>query len=88
MKPMGYVSITSPDEPQVERDAYLCCHCQRMVVVVPGSGKQRSWCFRCNAGTCGGKTCSSRCIPWEAKLEAMEGTRKFYKNMDLRGKKF
>ena len=88
MEPMGTIIITAPEAPTVERDAYLCCHCQRMVVVVPGSGKRRSWCFMCNAGTCGGPACTRRCIPFEAKLEAMEGTRKFYKNMDLRGKKF
>ena len=85
---MGSIFITSPEMPLVEQDCYLCCHCQRMVVVQPGSGKLRGWCHMCNEGTCGGPRCVKSCIPFEAKLEAMEGTRKFWKNMDLQGKKF
>ena len=88
MQRFGYLTITQPEGPVVERDTYLCCHCSRMVVVTPGSGKQRSWCFLCNRGTCGGSACAKGCLPFEARLEAMEGTRRFYKKMDLRGKLF
>ena len=85
----GYITITDPDAPTVvEQDSYLCCHCQRMVVVQPGSGKLRSWCHMCNAGTCGGPRCVKNCVPFEAKLEAMEGKRRFWKNLDLQGRKF
>lgn len=82
---LGYFSITDPDKPQIERDAYLCCHCQALVTIKPGSGKQRSWCFRCGANTCGATPCVSRCIPFEAKIEAQEGRRRFWKQLDLRG---
>ena len=85
---LAYIIITDPEAGTVEHDCYLCCHCQRMVVVVPGSGKQRSWCHMCNAGTCGGPACVKGCVPFEAKLEAMEGTRRFWKNVNLAGKKF
>ena len=85
----GYIIITDPEKAGAEEhDCYLCCHCQRMVVVQPGSGKLRTWCHMCNAGTCGGLGCIKNCIPFEAKLEAMEGTRKFWKNVKLEGKKF
>ena len=79
----GYAAITSPDKPAVERNSYLCCHCQRMVIVKPGSGRVRSWCYNCGAGTCGARECVERCIPFEAKLEAMEGRRRFWKQLEL-----
>ena len=79
----GYVSLTSPGERLREANSYLCCHCQRMVIVRPGSGRVRSWCLNCSAGTCGGKGCVERCIPFEAKVEAMEGRRRFWKQLEL-----
>ena len=79
----GYISITEPGKTTVERDAYLCCHCQEMCIIVPGSGKTRGYCYLCFAPTCGQKRCSERCVPFEAKLEAMEGRRRFYKQLEL-----
>lgn len=84
----GLILIDEPGKPLVEKDFYFCCHCQDTVVVKPGSGKLRTWCYMCNQGTCGRPSCVKGCIPFEAKLEAMEGTRKFWKNLDLQGKKF
>lgn len=81
---VGYVSISEPNKPLIERDAYRCCHCQTLVIVKPGSGKQRSWCFNCGASTCGSKNCVLRCIPFEARLEAAEGTRRFWKQLELK----
>ena len=84
MDSLGCLTITEPDKPTVERDTYLCCHCQRMVIVVPGSGKRRGWCFMCNKNTCGGKACSAKCIPFEARLEAEEGRRRYWKQLEIR----
>lgn len=39
--------------------------------------------MNCNALTCGGDDCSRRCIPFEAKLEAMEGKRAFWRQMEI-----
>ena len=80
---LGYLAIDDPDKRLVERDSYLCCHCQALVTVKPGSGKQRSWCFRCGKNTCGAGPCVTRCIPFEAKMEAAEGRRRFWKQLEL-----
>ena len=34
---LGYFAIDDPEKRLVERDAYLCCHCQRLCVVQPAS---------------------------------------------------
>lgn len=44
--------------------------------------KRRGFCFRCMGPTCGEGECM-RCIPFEAKMEAMEGTRRFWRQMDI-----
>lgn len=78
---MGYVIITDPENPTIERDAYTCAHCQKICIVRPGSGTRRGYCANCDALTCGGDDCSTRCIPLEAKLEAWEGRRSFWRQM-------
>lgn len=81
--PKGYSVLTDPDKGVRERDIYSCCHCQRIVEVVPGSGKLRGWCIHCSRPHCGGPRCWV-CIPWEAQIEAMEGRRKLWKQMEIR----
>jgi hypothetical protein len=76
----GYLTITGPDNPK-ERDTYTCCHCNKIVVVKPGSGKTRGFCFMCKKPHCGAKTCYA-CIPFEAKLEAMEGKKRLYRKLE------
>lgn len=44
--------------------------------------RQRGFCFRCMAPTCGKRKCV-RCVPFEAKLEVAEGSRRFWKQLDL-----
>ena len=83
MPPFGRIIITEPGMPDIERDAYLCAHCQLMCVVVPGSGKTRGFCLLCYSPTCGREECGTTCVPYEAKLEAQEGTRRFYKQTKL-----
>ena len=101
----GYVSITAPESMQ-EFDSFMCCHCNKIVVVKPSKSvnvwsppvelarigtppprrkpgaKIRGLCFTCMKPTCGSRKCA-RCIPFEVKLEAMEGTRRFWKELQL-----
>ena len=46
--------------------------------------RQRGFCFRCPGPTCGRPKCIP-CVPWEAKLEAQEGSRRFWKQIQLVG---
>ena len=54
-----------------------CPHCGCHFVSIPGSGKRRTWCTHCGAVTCGSKKCDP-CIPLEAKLDFVEGTKTSY----------
>lgn len=78
----GEVSVSEPDKPTREYRSFVCCHCNKIIIVKPGSGRQRGFCFQCMKPNCGVKPCD-RCRPWEAKLEAAEGRRRFWKQMDL-----
>ena len=44
--------------------------------------KRRGFCFNCMGPTCGEGQCV-RCVPWEAKLEAAEGSRRFWHQYKL-----
>ena len=44
--------------------------------------RQRGFCFRCMGPTCGHAACA-RCIPFEARMEAMEGSRRFWDGINL-----
>ena len=78
----GWLSISEPGKPTIERDAYLCCHCQTLCVVIPGSGRTRGWCLKCGQPTCGETACGL-CVPLEVRLEAEEGTRKQWHGIEL-----
>ena len=54
-----------------------CPHCGGHFLIVPGSGKRRTFCMRCHAITCGAPSCDP-CIPLEARLEFKEGTKTSY----------
>lgn len=81
LRPGGYLLITDPERPTVERDTYTCCHCNRIVVVRPGSGTKRGWCFRCDAAHCGGFRCWT-CVPFERRMEAMENRARLWRAME------
>lgn len=57
--------------PTVQQDTVNCRHCGRVWVWMPGSGRVRGWCSRCNGFTCGAVQCD-QCQPLEAYLEALE----------------
>ena len=72
----GLLLFTPEDSDKVvEQHTITCCHGAHVFIIRPGSGKERGWCFMCNASTCGRKECDSAlngCIPFEKKIEAKE----------------
>lgn len=77
----GYVVIDDPDEGVREYDTYQCCHCGAHYEREVGKGPP-AMCLNCMQPTCGEKRCDP-CIPQEAWLEAMEGTREFYHGQEI-----
>lgn len=75
-KGKGLLIFTPHDSDKVvEQHTVTCCHCNHIFYVRPGSGKERGWCFMCNASTCGDRRCDAAlngCAPFEKKLEAYE----------------
>ena len=49
-----------------------CCHCGAHYVSIRGSGIRRGFCKLCNQVTCGKEVCNM-CVPFEEKLNIMEG---------------
>ena len=72
----------NPERRVREYDLHICCHCNVGIIVKPGSGRQRGYCWMCHHITCGAARCQP-CVPWEAKLEAQEGTRQFWKGLEI-----
>ncbi len=70
----GQMSWTNPAGMR-ERSTLMCKHCQMHFEVDPGSGKTRGMCMSCSGPTCGKQQCMERCLPWEAMIEVMEGSR-------------
>lgn len=48
-----------------------CPHCGRHFVSMRGSGHRRTFCFLCNAVTCGLPTCDPH-VPFEKRMEITE----------------
>jgi hypothetical protein len=71
VKPHGIVVVTDVDGRTIERDTLRCVHCQKVWVVVPGSGRRRGFCTRCMGPTCGAAGCDA-CMNFEKKLELYE----------------
>jgi hypothetical protein len=57
-----------------------CCHCGGHFLSVRGSGTKRGFCLRCGQVTCGSKKCDA-CVPFEARLEILEGKRNQYSDL-------
>lgn len=71
-KPKGHVLVTDPLGQVDEFETLMCVHCQLHWRIVPGSKKQRGWCFNCGGPTCGKQMCETRCIPLEKAIENLE----------------
>jgi hypothetical protein len=84
LKPDGYMIITSPDAPAVERDSFQCNHCQTVVFVEPLSAPADAggFCRRCMGLICGPCADAGNCVPWEKALEAMEKRSESRRRMD------
>lgn len=54
-------------------DTLQCVHCGGHWMPVPGSGRRRGWCYRCDGPLCGHDVCFT-CIPEEKWLELCERT--------------
>ncbi len=81
----GYVHIEDPDGPDIEYNTLQCCHCNGHFEVIPGGIEGISnFCPNCYAPHCGQPPCWT-CVPFEAKLEAMEGSRRFWKDIEIIG---
>jgi len=63
-RPAGHIIIVEPDQPTIEFDTLQCVHCDRHWRVVPGSGRRRGWCMKCNGPHCGAEKCWT-CRPAE-----------------------
>lgn len=70
-KPHGTLIITDGNGVTTHADTLRCCHCQRVWVVMRGSGIRRGFCTKCAAVTCGAPECDP-CAPWEKQLEGLE----------------
>jgi len=56
-----------------------CKHCGNHYLSIRGSGRRRGFCMFCFGVTCGRAQCDP-CIPFEAKLEIVEGKRNVWKS--------
>ena len=77
----GYSVITGVWGEVEECDTFTCPHCNGVCFIRPGSGTQRSYCFRCSLPTCGKERCMS-CIPFERKMEEMEARYRLRRALD------
>ena len=68
----GALLTHGADGVETETPTLRCCHCQRVWAYMPGSGKLRGWCRRCDQPICGAGRCMTRCEPWEYQVELME----------------
>lgn len=70
----GHVQIFKPGEATLERETLQCVHCGMHWVRQPGSGIKRGFCLKCMGVTCGKEACDE-CVPYEARIELMEGAK-------------
>ena len=92
-QPPGNVLVTETATGEIvqESDGFVCCHCNKIIMVHIGSGRERGFCHSCMDVHCGGEKCWS-CTPFERWLEAMEATslnrRRLWQRLESGGKEF
>lgn len=71
---VGVLTSTDKDRDRaVQTDLVRCVHCGYMWQFVPGSGRRRGFCMRCNGFVCGQHYCEAvGCVEWRQQLENME----------------
>ncbi len=77
-KAAGIVIVSSIEQGIEEGDTLQCCHCQMHWQVRKGSGKKRTFCYKCMGPTCGKKECSTMCYPQEKKQEHLDKYGRLY----------
>lgn len=68
MKSDGYARIDDPDLGVIEMDTLQCVHCGFHFHVIPGSGRTRGYCMKCNGVHCGGLSCWE-CRPYQKLVD-------------------
>lgn len=68
-KPSGYILF---DDKEVAH-TLQCAHCNNHFVSIKGSGIKRGYCYKCKSVLCGAEPCMERCVPFEAKLDFVDG---------------
>lgn len=83
----GSAIIVDPDAPTVELHTLTCCHCSTVVHFKAGQSETDigGFCRLCMRATCGPCSDAGTCVPFEAKLEKMEGRRVFLRGVELVG---
>lgn len=72
-RPQGYSFLSNQESDRIqEHDTLMCCHCQMILVIRPGSGTERGWCYKCSGPLCGKKKCQEKCVPFEKVIEQIE----------------
>lgn len=71
MRQDGAIIIASEYGPVREIPTHQCRHCGGHFTVIPGSGRTRGYCHRCDGVTCGAAACHP-CRPFQAWLEQVE----------------
>ena len=61
-------SLAIEDGAKTEYDYQRCCHCQKHLRIIPGSGTIRGFCQRCNDVTCGKQGCQP-CVPFQRRMD-------------------
>lgn len=56
-------AIAVPGGQQFESDAFVCCHCQTVVVKNPGRTRPRGYCAKCDHVICDNPICNRECRP-------------------------
>ncbi len=84
----GYLTLTDPDQPLVERDTAICGHCQRVIFLKPNTAatvylildhttlqyhdEAGAFCRVCMRPICLPCHDRGRCVPWERMMELIE----------------
>ncbi len=80
-RPSGEYRIIDEYGRITEGQTLTCVHCGAMWQIIPGSGRERGFCFRCMGPTCDRNECN-RCLPYERQLEIIEQRHRLYLAMD------
>lgn len=78
-RPGGFAQLVDPDLPggHLDADTITCGHCNAVVAVadrIAGGIPAGGGCYQCGAAICGPCTDLGVCSPFEAWLDATEGT--------------